>query len=126
MKDFNLTEILEKINLETEASIIQEAKEKQTAFLNAEFGKKRELTISEFASVLNQHENNEFDVVFGFCGGFLTIGFEGEGCFDDIALTGLTRDELVNWIDCHFLELKADEEASRSHISNLKNKNLYI
>lgn len=126
MKDFNLTEILKKINLETEASIIQEAKEKQTALLNAEFGRKKEMSLTEFASILGRYKNNEFDVVFGFCGGFLTIGFEGEGCFDDIALTGLTCDELENWIDCHFLELEADEEASQSHISNLKNKNLYI
>jgi hypothetical protein len=125
MKDFNLTEILEKINLETEASIIKEAKEKQTALLNAEFGRKKEMSLTEFASVLNQHKNNEFDVVFGLCGGFLTIGFEGEGCFDDIALTGLTRDELVNWIDSHFLELDTEEKASQKHISNLKNKNLY-
>lgn len=125
MKDFNLTEILKKINLETEASIIQEAKEKQTALLNAEFGRKKEMSLTEFASILGRYKNNEFDVVFGFCGGFLTIGFEGEGCFDDIALTGLTRDELVNWIDSHLLELDTEEKASQRHISNLKNKNLY-
>lgn len=125
MRDFNLTEILEKINLETEASIVREAKEKQTALLNAEFGRKKEMTLSEFASVLNQHKNNEFGVAFGLCGGFLTIGFGGEGCFDDIALTGLTRDELTNWIDSHFVELDTEEKASQRHISNLKNKNLY-